>query len=81
MKTREIHNAQFILIAKPMENFIQVSLMDISDDNPLMWSYSMTEEDATATVKAFEKYGYTTKFIEFMKGWNYDILQSKRRIW
>jgi hypothetical protein len=68
MKTREIHNAQFVLIAKPMENFVQVSLMDISDVNPLMWSYSMTEEDATATVKAFEKYGYTTKFIEFMKG-------------
>jgi hypothetical protein len=42
--------------------------MDISDVNPLMWSYSMTEEDAIATVKAFEKYGYTTKFIEFMKG-------------
>jgi hypothetical protein len=62
---RELHCSQFILLAKSVSyGAVQVSLMDVSDSNPLIWSIPMSESDAVEIVEAFEKYGYSKKFKE-----------------
>lgn len=62
---RELHCSQFILLAKSVPSgAVQVSLMDVSDSNPLIWSIPMSESDAVEIVEAFEKYGYSKKFKE-----------------
>jgi len=62
---RELHCSQFILLAKSVPcGAVQVSLMDVSDSNPLIWSVPMGESDAVEIVEAFEKYGYSKKFKE-----------------
>jgi hypothetical protein len=66
MKAREHYNAQFILMAKPFPHYTQVSLIDTSDSNPLMWSIPMSDSDAQELEEAFDKYGYTTKFKELI---------------
>jgi hypothetical protein len=63
---REHYCAQFILMAQPHKEYTQISLIDTSDSNPLMWSLPMSNEDAQELEEAFDKYGYTAKFKELI---------------
>lgn len=63
---REHYCAQFILMAQPHKEYTQVSLIDTSDSNPLMWSLPMSNEDAQELEEVFNKYGYTSKFKELI---------------
>lgn len=74
MKTRQISTTQertcgqFVLIAKSVKcGAIQVSLIDTSDSNPLMWSLPINNTDAVELIEAFEKYGYSKKFKELIE--------------
>ncbi len=65
--TQERTCGQFVLIAKPIKcGAIQVSLIDTSDSNPLMWSLPMDNTDAVELIEAFEKYGYSRNFRELI---------------
>ena len=63
---REHYCAQFILMAQPHKEYTQVSLIDTSDSNPLMWSLPMSEADAKELEDTFNKDGYGRKFKELI---------------